>query len=53
LHGSSVAPYVVRVIRRYLAGAGRPEDTPIELVVPQDSAPRAEVVRPDTTGAGR
>ena len=53
LHGSSVAPYVVRVIRRYLAGTGRPDDTPIELVVPQDSAPRAEDVPADTSGTGR
>ena len=53
LHGSSVAPYVVRVIRRYLAGTGRPDDATIQLLVPEDSAPRSEEVPADTTGAGR
>lgn len=53
LHGSSVAPYVVRVIRRYLAGTGRPDDAPIQLLVPEDSAPRPEEVPADTTGTGR
>ena len=42
LHGSSVAPWVVRVIRRYLAGEGKRIDVPIQIVVPEDSAPRAE-----------
>ena len=42
LHGSSVAPWVVRVIRRYLAGEGKRTDAPIQLLVPEDSAPRAE-----------
>lgn len=46
LHGSSVAPYVVRVIRRYMEGAGKRSDVPIQLVVPEDSAPRAEDVPP-------
>ncbi|HEX9892849.1 MAG TPA: penicillin-binding protein 2 [Gemmatimonadales bacterium] len=49
LHGSSVAPWVVRVIRRYLEGAGARPDAPIEIVLPQDSAPRVEVL-PDTAG---
>jgi penicillin-binding protein 2 len=52
LHGSSVAPYVVRVIRRYLARAGSADDSPIELIVPQDTAPRAEDVPADTSGVG-
>jgi membrane peptidoglycan carboxypeptidase len=52
LHGSTVAPWVVRVIRRYLEGpVGRP-DAPIEIVLPQDSAPRVEVLPPDTTRPG-
>jgi penicillin-binding protein 2 len=42
LHGSSVAPFVVRVIRRFLAGEGKRTDAPIQIVVPEDSAPRAE-----------
>ncbi len=53
LHGSSVAPWVVRVIRRYLEGAGKRADAPIELIMPQDSAPRVEVVPPDSGGGGR
>jgi penicillin-binding protein 2 len=54
LHGSSVAPYVVRVIRRYLAARGRPDDSPVELLVPQDTTPGIEEVPADTTrGAGR
>jgi len=53
LHGSSVAPYVVRVIRRYLAGTGRPEDTPVQLLVPQDTTPGVEDVPPDTAATGR
>ncbi|HSR15670.1 MAG TPA: penicillin-binding protein 2 [Gemmatimonadales bacterium] len=50
LHGSSVAPWVVRVIRRYLEGAGAPADAPIQLIVPADSAPRAEELTADTLG---
>ena len=54
LHGSSVAPWVVRVIRRYLEGAGKPSDVPIQIIVPEDSAPRAEDVPPvDTTVRNR
>jgi penicillin-binding protein 2 len=48
LHGSSVAPWVVRVIRRYLVGSGGDPRGPIEIVVPDDTAPRVEVLRPDT-----
>jgi penicillin-binding protein 2 len=44
LHGSSVAPWVVRIIRRYLEGQGRRTDMPIQIFVPEDSAPRAEDV---------
>jgi len=53
LHGSSVAPWVVRVIRRYLEGAGSRPDVPIELLVPEDSAPRAEELLSDTVGVVR
>ena len=48
LHGSTVAPWVVRVIRRYLEGPAL-RDAPIEIVLPQDSAPRVEVLPPDST----
>jgi len=48
LHGSSVAPWVVRVIRRYLEGAGEDPGAEVELLVPADTAPRAEVIHPDT-----
>jgi penicillin-binding protein 2 len=53
LHGSSVAPWVVRVIRRYLQGAGLDPLGPIEIVLPEDSAPRAEELRADTVGTYR
>jgi cell division protein FtsI/penicillin-binding protein 2 len=53
LHGSSVAPYVVRVIRRYLQGEGGRPDAPIEILVPEDSAPRSEELRADTLGVVR
>lgn len=53
LHGSSVAPYVARVIRRYLARNGQAPDTPVELIVPEDTLPGVEEVPPDTTAAGR
>jgi penicillin-binding protein 2 len=54
LHGSSVAPYVVRVIRRYLEGTGKRTDVPIQIVVPEDSAPRAEdIPAADSSGRNR
>jgi hypothetical protein len=39
-HGSSVAPYVARVVRRYLVGPGTDESRPVQLQLPVDSAPR-------------
>jgi penicillin-binding protein 2 len=40
-HGTVVAPYVVRTIRRYLLGAaGDTAKTRIDIVAPEDSAPR-------------
>ncbi len=54
LHGSSVAPWVVRVIRRYLEGEGKRTDVPIRIIVPDDSAPRAEdIPAADTTARNR
>jgi penicillin-binding protein 2 len=44
LHGTTAAPYVARVVERYLLGPdsmrGRPDDAPT-LLVPEDSAPRS------------
>jgi penicillin-binding protein 2 len=48
LHGSSVAPWVVRIVRRYLEGVGGERDARIEILVPADTAPRPEELRPDT-----
>jgi penicillin-binding protein 2 len=46
-HGSSVAPYVVKAMRRYVLGPEAPPPTPAELQVPVDSAPR-DAPAPDT-----
>jgi hypothetical protein len=43
---------VARVIRRYLAGTGRSPDTPVELIVPQDTLPGVDEIPADTTAAG-
>ncbi|MFI5209979.1 MAG: penicillin-binding protein 2 [Gemmatimonadales bacterium] len=45
-HGTVVAPYVVRAIRRYLLGAADTAKTRIEIVAPEDSAPRSLDVSP-------
>jgi penicillin-binding protein 2 len=52
LAGSRLAPWVARVIRRYLDGAAERPDSPLEILVPQDTAPRSEVLRADTVAAG-
>ena len=39
-HGSSVAPYVVKAMRRYVLGPEAPPARPSDLIVPVDSAPR-------------
>ncbi len=49
VHGTVVAPYVVRAIRRYLLGAADTSKTRIEIVAPEDSAPRVLDV-PRTAG---
>ena len=49
-HGSSVAPYVVKALSRYVLGPGSPPPTPIELQLPVDSAPR-DAPAPDSTVA--
>ena len=46
VHGTVVAPYVVRAIRRYLLGAADTAKTRIEIVAPEDSAPRSLDVSP-------
>lgn len=53
LHGSTVAPWVIRVIRRYMAARGLDPGAVIEVLVPVDSAPRVEVLITDTTTARR
>ncbi|MEK7380047.1 MAG: penicillin-binding transpeptidase domain-containing protein, partial [Gemmatimonadota bacterium] len=53
LHGSTVAPWVIRVIRRYMAARGLDPGAVIEVLVPVDSAPRVELLITDTTTARR
>lgn len=52
LHGSSVAPYVARVIRRYLESIDPSlRGATIELAFPADTAPRPLPVPPDSGSA--
>ncbi len=46
-HGSNVAPYVAKVLHRYVAGPAS-GDAPVTIVVPADSAPRAVQIVPDS-----
>jgi hypothetical protein len=49
LHGSSVAPYVARVIRRYLESVDPSlRGATIRVEFPADTAPRSLPVVPDT-----
>ncbi|HEU5170423.1 MAG TPA: penicillin-binding protein 2 [Gemmatimonadales bacterium] len=52
-HGTTVAPYVVRVLRRYLLGPEPPARVPerVRIVAPQDTAPRAIELDPDSAAA--
>jgi len=52
LHGSSVAPYVARVIRRYLEPTQGDQPVDIKLLFPEDSAPRPVFLTPDTVSLG-
>ncbi len=52
LHGSSVGPYVARVIRRYLEPSEGDRSVDIKLLFPEDSAPRPVFLTPDTVGRG-
>jgi len=48
-HGSLVAPYVIKVLHRYVAGPSATDRSPIiTLIAPDDSAPRAVQVKPDS-----
>ena len=47
-HGSNVAPYVMKVLYRYVAGPGSDAPPSIRLIAPQDSAPRAVQIVPDS-----
>ena len=46
MHGTVVAPYVVRAISRYLLGPDSGGKLPIRIIVPDDSAPREVEVLP-------
>lgn len=51
-HGSSVAPYVNRIIARHLLGPAVDLDRPVQYVLPSDSAP-GEAVADSLAGEGR
>ena len=54
LHGSSVAPYVARVIRRYLEGIDPSlRGVPVRIDFPADTAPRPVPIPPDSVPPGR
>lgn len=46
-HGSNVAPYVNKVLARYVLGKNF-ADTPLSVALPADSAPRAVQIIPDS-----
>jgi len=46
-HGSNVAPYVNKVLARYVLGKDF-ADTPLSVALPADSAPRAVQITPDS-----
>jgi penicillin-binding protein 2 len=46
-HGSNVAPFVNRVLARYVLGKGA-TDAPLRVTLPADSAPRAVQIVPDS-----
>ncbi len=46
-HGSNVAPYVNKVLVRYVMGKGS-TDAPLTVALPADSAPRAVQIVPDS-----
>ena len=47
-HGSNVAPFVNKVLHRYVAGPGVPA-SPALIALPADSAPRSMQIVPDST----
>jgi penicillin-binding protein 2 len=47
-HGSNVAPFVNKVLHRYVAGPGIPA-APSVIALPADSAPRSMQIVPDST----
>ncbi len=52
-HGTTVAPYVVRVIRRALLGPEPPAQVPtrVKIVAPADTSPRTIELDPDSAAA--
>lgn len=51
-HGSSVVPFVVSAIMRYLAGPGGAPAAPAKVQVEVDSAPRSVELPPDPADSG-
>lgn len=51
-HGSSVAPFVNRVIARHLLGSDSESDRPVRWILPSDSAPVSLPVPGDTSRIG-
>jgi penicillin-binding protein 2 len=48
-HGSLVAPYVIKVLHRYVVGPGASDRQPvIRFIAPDDSAPRSVQIKPDS-----
>jgi penicillin-binding protein 2 len=47
-HGTFVAPYVVRAIRRYILGPDSAGKAPIRVIVPDETAPGQMDLAPDT-----
>ena len=46
-HGTVVAPYVVRVIRRYILGPDPEEQAPVKVVSPEDTVPHeVQIIQP-------
>ena len=52
-HGTTVAPYVVQVLRRSILGPEPPAQVPakVKIVAPADTAPRAIELDPDSAAA--
>jgi penicillin-binding protein 2 len=47
-HGSLVAPYVIKVLHRFVSGTATDVPVSVRLLAPDDSAPRAVQIIPDS-----